>query len=401
MDLSSGYPLWLVRYGTPYDYPKLQENIQTDVVIMGGGISGALVSYYLTNAGIENVVVDGRTIGFGSTCASTSLLQYEIDTPLFELEQMIGAYNAVRAYRLCDQAIDALETIAHKIKFADFERQGSLYYAAVQKDASFIEKEFAARKKYGFNVALFSKEDIKTNFGFSAPNAIYSKQGAQTNAYSFTHALHQHSIKKGAKVFDRTCISTINHHKNGLNITTENGCNIKAKKMVYATGYESVKYIDKKIVDLQSTYAMCSEQGNGFDAPFKNKAMLWNTANPYLYMRTTSDNRILIGGRDEKFQNAKKRDALLPEKKTALLKDFEKMWPGVEMKPEFSWCGTFGSTRDGLPYIGEYKKLPHSYFALGFGGNGITFSLIAAEILKDIIAGKKNTEQEIFSFDRS
>ena len=127
---------------------------------------------------------------------------------------------------------------------------------------------------------------------------------------------------------------------------------------------------------------------------------MWNTDDPYLYLRTTQDNRILIGGRDEQFFNPKKRDDLLPDKAKALVKDFKKMYPDVLFKPEFSWCGTFGSTKDGLPFIGEYPGLPNSYFALGFGGNGITFSLIAAEIIRDLIVGKKNNDQEIFSFSR-
>jgi glycine/D-amino acid oxidase-like deaminating enzyme len=109
MNLSSGYPFWLIRYGLPYDYPQLQEDLKTDVLIIGGGISGALVSYYLTQAGVNNVVADARTIGLGSTCASTSLLQYEIDTPLCKLQHITGLKNAVRAYRLCYESIDKLE----------------------------------------------------------------------------------------------------------------------------------------------------------------------------------------------------------------------------------------------------------------------------------------------------
>ena len=128
--------------------------------------------------------------------------------------------------------------------------------------------------------------------------------------------------------------------------------------------------------------------------------MLWNTADPYLYLRTTADNRILIGGRDEPFFNPKQRDKLLQKKTRQLVSDFKNIYPDVKLKPEFSWCGTFGSTKDGLPYIGSYKKLANSYFALGFGGNGITFSLIAAEILTDIITGKKNKFSQLFSFDR-
>jgi glycine/D-amino acid oxidase-like deaminating enzyme len=127
---------------------------------------------------------------------------------------------------------------------------------------------------------------------------------------------------------------------------------------------------------------------------------LINAADPYLYMRSTKDRRILIGGRDEEFYSPAKRDLLLPGKIKQLVKDFNKVFPDIEFKPEFSWAGTFGATKDGLPFIGHYKKLPNSLFALGFGGNGITFSLIAAEILTAVITGKKNNDTSIFSFER-
>jgi len=151
---------------------------------------------------------------------------------------------------------------------------------------------------------------------------------------------------------------------------------------------------------LQSTYACVSEQAKVHKSFWKDDVLIWNTANPYLYMRTTSDNRIIIGGRDEKYYDPVKRDRLIEKKTKLLAKDFSSLFPSIEFTPEFSWTGTFGSTKDGLPYIGEYKKLPNSLFALGFGGNGITFSLIAAEIIRDILLEKFNPDTELFSFER-
>ena len=208
-------------------------------------------------------------------------------------------------------------------------------------------------------------------------------------------------MKKGLKVFDRTFIEKINHQKNNVTLTTATGMILKTKKLIYATGYEAVKYIDKKIVALHATFACISEQANEQTVFWKDDALIWNTADPYLYMRTTPDKRIIVGGRDEEFYNPEKRKNLLQQKAKQLSKDFNKVFPGINFTQEFSWAGTFGATKDGLPFIGNYKKLPNSLFALGFGGNGITFSLIAAEILTDMITGKKNKNAAIFSFDRN
>ena len=401
MTLKAGYPFWLIKNGLPFTFPKLDHDVETDVAIMGAGISGALVRYYLVKAGIKCTTIDARTIGLGSTSASTSLLQYEIDTPLYRLIEMIGKEKAQRAYKLCSDAIDSIGEIVKDFKMHHgFNKKQSLYYAAYKKDVSWLKKEYEDRKEAGFKVKWLTPQEVKKEYGFDSHGAILSEQGAEVNAYMFTHCLlQQHNKGEDLNIFDRTTVSDIKHSESGVVLKTETGHTIKAKKLVYATGYEVVDFIDKDIVDLLSTYAVVSEQYN--ERPFwKDEVLIWNTADPYLYVRTTPDNRILVGGRDEDFSDPVKRDKLIDKKTKQLTRDINKLFPNLDFIPEFSWTGTFGATKDGLPYIGPYKKLPNSYFALGFGGNGITFSLIAAEIIRDMLEGKENKDVELFSFDR-
>jgi glycine/D-amino acid oxidase-like deaminating enzyme len=314
MNLSTGYPYWLINSGLPVNYPKLEQSIKTEIVIIGGGISGALTAYMLINAGLTCTVVDARTIGLGSTCASTSLLQYELDKPLSELSSQIGFQPAARAYTMCGEAIDKIEHISKKIKFPYFEKQKSLFFAAEKKDDKLIKSEFFYRKNAGFQVQHLEKKDIQKQFGFSATSAILSMQGATMDAYLFTHALFKASIKKGLLVFDRTIISKIKCEKNGVKLVTEKGHEIRAKKIVNASGYEITEFIGKKIVQLNSTYALASEHIQAPLPVWTDKTLLWNTADPYLYLRLTNDNRIIIGGRDEKFYNPERRDKLIKKK---------------------------------------------------------------------------------------
>jgi glycine/D-amino acid oxidase-like deaminating enzyme len=263
MTLKAGYPFWLIKDGLPFTFPKLDHDVETEVAIIGAGISGALVRYHLVEAGIDCVTLDARTIGLGSTCASTSLLQYEIDVPLHELIKMIGKEKAQRAYQLCSEAIDVLGEISEKMKLNTFERKKSLYYAAYKKDVHGLKKEYEARKEAGFDVSYLDENELEAEFGIKAHGAILSQQGAQTNAYMFTHCLLQHK-KRGQElnIFDRTPVTKIKHSKSGVVLKTESGYTVKAKKLIYATGYEVVDFIDKKIVDLLSTYAVVSEQYN-------------------------------------------------------------------------------------------------------------------------------------------
>jgi glycine/D-amino acid oxidase-like deaminating enzyme len=400
MKLSSGYPLSLIKNGLLFSYPKLERDIKTDVLVLGGGISGALAAHYLIQEGIDCTLVDARTIGLGSTCASTSLLQYEIDTLLHQLIEMVGEKKAVRSYKLGTLAIAKLGAIAAKTGMRDFEMKKSLYYAAYKKDISYLKKEFESRKSYGFKVKWLEEEQVFNQFGFSSPGGILSDVAATTDAYLLTHRLLQYNIIKGLKVYDRTQVDSIKHERRSVQLKTQEKFLITAKKLVYATGYEVVDFISKPIVKLTSTYAIASEAFNSPIKPGKTDAVIWNTAKPYLYLRSTNDNRIIIGGRDEEFFSHFKRDKLIPEKTKQLQKDFKKIFPLIPFKTEFSWAGIFGSTKDGLPYIGTYKKLPNSFFALGFGGNGITFSQVAGEIIASLIKGKKNKDAGIFSFER-
>ncbi|WP_153798810.1 NAD(P)/FAD-dependent oxidoreductase [Foetidibacter luteolus] len=398
MNLQSGYPYWLISAGLPYSYPKLQKDYRKDVVVLGGGISGALIAHAFCEAGIDCAVIDGRSIGLGSTCASTSLLQYQIDEPLQQLAEKRGLKVAERAYAACAASIDSLQAIAKTIKYKELERKKTLFFASSKKDTAIINKEYELHKAAGFKVEKLESGDIKKLFGFDKPNALYSNHSAVTNAYTFTHALLQHNLKKGLEVFDRTKVVDITHHQRSVQLVTEERCTITCRYLVYATGYEVVNHIRKHVVDLQSTFAVISEQ---MEPAFKwhDDCLIWETKTPYLYMRSVG-NRILVGGRDEEFSNPAKRDALIKRKSALLEQDVKKLFPGMPFKPEFRWAGTFGSTKDGLPYIGKYKPLSNSFFALGFGGNGITFSAIAAEIIAQQILGKKHPDIDLYSFDR-
>lgn len=400
MNLRSDSPYWLLRHGIVSSYPSLQKNIKTDVAIMGGGISGALVARELNKAGFTTIVLDRRHIGTGSTAASTALLQYEIDTPLHKLMNMVGEKNAVESYLLCRKAIYTIEDICKKLPATGlYSQKPSLQFASFKKDVADLKKEYTLRKQAGISLQWLEEEAVQKKFGFTKPAALLSKDGAEADAYAITHALLFQLNKKGVQVFDNTEVSHIHHHKKNIELITDAGIKITAKKLVIACGYESQQYINHQVQTLYSTYAIASEPFAEKDFWYKN-ALIWETADPYLYMRTTADKRIIIGGKDIPFTGRVKRDQLLTAKARDLEKSFSKLFPGIAFKTDFKWTGSFATTKDGLPYIGSIAERPHTYFALGFGGNGITFSVIAAEIIRDLLVQKKNTDAAIFSFDR-
>ncbi len=400
MKLRSKEPYWLLKNGLINTYPSLQKNISCDVLVVGGGITGALMSYQFSKEGYKTVLIDKRDVSLGSTSASTSLLQYEIDEPLYSLIDKVGENAAVDTYLEGVKVIERLGKIIKSLKAnCGFEFKKSVFIAHSQKDAAWLATEFEHRKRVGLSVKWLSKAQLKRDYGAKGEGAILSEAGASTDVYQLVHCLLDFSSKhQGLQVYDHTELLKVHYDKNKCWVDVEGGSTITTKKIIYATGYETQTMLKDKIVDLISTYAFVSE-------PLKvpqhiKRTMFWDTEDPYLYMRSTDDGRILVGGEDEQFKNPERRDFLIEKKQEKLLEKITEKFDGLKIIPDYSWAGTFGVTKDALPYIGEHPDYPNSYFVLAFGGNGITFSVMGMQILSDAMLGKHNKFLEYFRFKR-
>jgi glycine/D-amino acid oxidase-like deaminating enzyme len=398
MDVRSNEPFWLVKNGIPHSYPSLRTDASCDVLVVGGGITGALMAHACMEKGYNTLLIDKREIAYGSTSATTSMLQYEIDVPLYKLKEMIGEQGAVASYKACRDAIYKLADIVKEIKSScAFEQKQSVYFAGKSKDLKWLKEEYEARKQAGFEVKWMDKKELKEAFGLITEGAILSADGGSVDAFCLAHDLLHYNVKRGLQVFDKTELKKVKYEKDGVKVQLHTGAEIRTKHIIYCTGYETQQLLPEKIVNLKSTYAMVSEK-NDRHPEICEKTLFWNTDSPYLYMRTTEHGRMLVGGEDEGFKNAVRRDLLLGRKRDRLLKTLEKYLPESEFIEDFCWAGTFGETKDGLPYIGAHNKFPNSYFVLGFGGNGITFSVTGMDMV--MMEGRPDLLSYYFRFGR-
>lgn len=401
MDLKSSEPFWLVKNGMPHCYPSVASDINTEILIIGAGITGSLIAHQCIKDGYDTTIIDRRDVANGSTSATTSMLQYEIDIPLYQLKDLIGSEAAVESYQACLESITKLKKITKKINSnCGFKSKKSLFFAAYKKDVPWLKEEFEARKKEGFDVKWLEAEDIEKKFEFKNTfGGILSKDGGSIDAYTLCHELLHHNSEKGLKVFDKTNIKETKYSKDSVTVITDNNSIITAKKIIYCNGFESTEIIKEDFVKLLSTYAIVSEQDAIVPKKLRN-TLVWNTAQPYLYLRTTDDNRLLIGGEDIDVTDGDQRDDLISYKTSQLEKKLTKLMPDYSFKTDYSWTGIFGETKDGLPYIGEHSDFKNALFVLGFGGNGITFSVIGMKIISDLLKGKQNKLAHHFRFGR-
>lgn len=399
MDVRSNEPFWLIVNSLPQSYPSLQQSITSDILVVGAGITGALMAYKLINEGKKVIMVDRRDICNGSTAASTSMLQYEIDVPLHKLIEQSGLTCAVSSYQNCEKAITDIKKIVDKIKSkCAFEYKKSVYFASSKKDIPFLKNEFEARREHGFNVKWLAKEDLN-KMGLNAYAAIESKSGAVMDVFQFANDLLKYCSDKGLEIYDRTDIKEIKVKNDKLIAKTREDYFIEVNDVIHCTGYESIETVKEHIVNLKSTFALASEAYVKVPQAFKN-TIYWNTDAPYLYFRSTDDNRIVMGGGDRDFKNAARRDALLPRKEKELTKSFKKCFPEIPFIADYSWAGTFGETKDGLPYFGKIDPQKNEHYILGFGGNGITFSVMGMDAMINSINKTPHSYLEYYKFGR-
>jgi glycine/D-amino acid oxidase-like deaminating enzyme len=263
-----------------------------------------------------------------------------------------------------------------------------------------LEEECVVRRQAGIEVDFLTAQDIRDRFSFRRPAALLSSLAGEVDAFRLTHKLIAAAAKLGLEVHDRTVVSGLDPGKHSVALRTKDGCRIQAKKVVFATGYETPVYLDMKIVKLTSTFALATAPGQSFDGWGEERCLIWETARPYFYARTTQDGRAIIGGADKPFATAHRQEKLIRLQSGKLKAQFARLFPAIPVDVDWIWGGTFGETPDGLPYIGTVPQFPHGLFALGYGGNGITFSYVAAELLVDLFLQRRNPDLEIFRFDR-
>ncbi|SDF83775.1 Glycine/D-amino acid oxidase [Fontibacillus panacisegetis] len=418
MKLHAGKYLWPHYMKQVPDYPTLKHDINCDCLIIGGGIGGALCSYLLSLQGIRAVLVDKGKIAGGSTLASTGLLQYASDKMLTSFIHTFGERASVHFYRLCEQAMLRLKEIGYHLQQQQpplkidnpvphslISERATLYLASNHSDISLLRTEYENLRKHGFTAEWWNKEKIADKLPFHRHAAIYTQNDAEMDPFAFVHALISYAATKGLAVFENTPITghTFIDDKAGV-ICRSRKVQIQTKHVIYATGYETQEFKKDRGTSLTSTYVIVTEPINYSDKidPWYERCMIWETARPYCYMRTTPDGRILAGGLDERLNGKPLTEGRRFQKSRDLMQMVHNMIPNASnLNVEFFWEAVFGGTNDGLPFIGPHPKYPNCYFLEGYGGNGTVCTMIAAEMITDILTGKPRPDLGIFSLTRS
>lgn len=367
------------------DYMTFTGNLTTEVLVVGGGMSGAMIANELVHDGHEVVVVDASTPGLASSDGNTGIVQYCSDMSLKEMIGKWGTRHAVDFYKLSLEGMAQLNALVKRVDTeVGYKPTHSLFLAGSKDGVKEIKQQQKALNKHGFPAEFVDEESLENGFGLKAHGAMRTAQDANLNPYKMVQALHKNSMAHGARIYKNAKMTSYVKQNDGYLVRIGNR-RIHANTLILAMGYAQDAYTPiEQDVERNTTYSFVT-------APIEGKLwakqdMIWDDQDPYTYFRVTEDRRLIVGGRDR--SGARLSGLKKIERETdSLLSKIKRYYPPLDASITHRWQSVFGESKDGLPFIGRDANDPNLYFAFGFGGNGTCYCAMASIMMRDFLAG--------------
>ena len=353
------------------EFPKLKGDIKTDVLIIGGGMCGILCAYFLELHGVDYVLAEANRIGTGITSNTTAKITSQHGLIYNKLIKSLGSEKASLYLNANENAVKEYQRIAQSID-CDFEYKDAYTYSL--SDVAKIEDEISALKGLGFEADFFDELPLP----FKIKGAIRFKNQAQFNPLKFIA-----QISGGLNIYEHTFIRDISDH-----VAISDSAKITANKIIVATHFPFINTHGAYFIKMYQSrsYVIALENAPQISGMYVDEKQNGMSFRNY-------KNLLFIGGGDHR---TGKNSGGWGE-----LRNFAaKYYPRA--KEIAAWATQDCMSLDSIPYIGHYSKnTPFLYVASGFNKWGMSFSMVAASVLCDMVRDIKNPLEALFSPSRS
>ncbi len=379
------HPIW-TEFKRNRKFPLLPHNIGVDVAVIGGGLAGVTSAYKLAKEGKRVLLLEADRIGEGATEYTTAMITQEVDTDISDLVKIFGEEKARLVWQAGADAIDMIEQIVKDEKIeCDFKRVPGFIYASTEDQTKGLQEDFETSQSLGFdgNFSSSGKLALK-HFGiWEIPNQ------AKFHPLKFLFKLSEVISDLGVEIHEKTEATDIEATDDKIVVQTKSG-KVIADYSIMAT-YQPFKNPIQTFMKkgMYRSYMMEFAIPKG-TLP---EAIYWDCSNPYYYFRIDPQEEydsLIMGGADHRSEIKLDKEKGFKD----LENYFKQILPDVNYEIKREWTGPILEPSDGLALIGEYH--PRELIATAFSGNGMTYSMISAEILTDLVLGKHNAYAHIF-----
>jgi glycine/D-amino acid oxidase-like deaminating enzyme/nitrite reductase/ring-hydroxylating ferredoxin subunit/DMSO/TMAO reductase YedYZ heme-binding membrane subunit len=368
-------------------YPKLEGDADCDVVVIGGGISGAMTAWNLARKGMSAIILEKNRIASGDTAYTTGFLLRIPDTSIGKLVELYGAAAVKQVFEAAGEAQDSLRSIIRENGIRCGFSDCPAYYCSAAKADGTLREEWEAIRE-----ACPGTSFTRKKLGAGMKEAVEFDGEGQFNPRAFIFGLLGSPPSRSIRVFEDSEALEVAVGE-GVTVKTASG-SVRAKKAVVCSGLPIAAFAGiRKLVQPKVTYAIAARYPG---KPPIAKALFWDTSDPYFYFRRLDERTVILGGSDRR--PGEKSDGKDPHE---ALSDFlgERMGSGAEITN--AWSGTVFESPDGLPFASEHPAYEGRVFVCcGFGGNGLVMGALAGSIAADLASGTANRHSALFSFAR-
>lgn len=383
-------PLWLDT-AVINKSPQQTGQVNVDVCIVGGGITGLTAAVLLKEAGKSIAIIDIARIGRGESSHTTAHLTEKID---IDYRELISSFGTERAQLACQSTRRAIDRIEENCKIYDiqcgFERVSGYLFTEDHSTIDFIEEESEAALDLGVPNELVFNAPLP----FPIQRAMRLDHQAQFNPFQYIAGLTQQlrNADDLCFIFEETRMLAVEEGE-PCRVTTDRGT-IIADEVFIATNVPSLNrfFLQSKIASYR-TYSMAFRCRDSFE--FRN--LYWDIEDPYHYIRSYEHNGIpylIVGGEDHKTGQ---------EEHTSVHFQRLEKWARRRFQIEsidYRWSGQIIQPVDGLPYIGRNTLSDHVFVATGYSGAGMTLGTVAGMLVSDMIIGRQNPWVDLYSAGR-
>lgn len=369
-------------------YPYLTENIDTEVLIVGGGVAGALALYQFVEKGYSCVLVDESRFGLRSTSITTALLQYELEDNYEDLLKIMPETDVKASYELGSLGLKEVKRIISELgNHCGFEINDTILLSNSARDKKALQKEYEYRRSMGYPVKFYDEANNPTPFQLKA--AVFSDHGgARLNPCCFTFQLLESASRKNARLYENTKIKKLSYKGAKIIAAAQYGACITADKVIIASGYDKILGTKRKFCQKQLTYNIAVTPPEDMD---DLKLLVRDNKKNYHYLRQLPNGKIIFGGGDTRLFKQGIRQNISHKKYYELLDYLNHSFlsEGGIISIDRAVSGVFGVTPDNLGVAGFDKDHPNLMYCLGYGANGILFAAIGAKLLAEECGGHK------------
>lgn len=358
---------WFDRKERPL--PALEGTLNTDVVVIGGGMMGLMCARTLRARGQRVCLLEAETCGAGASGRSSGLITPDSELEFCDLVRQFGNEEAPKLWEFASGGVHAIRRAILEDQIdCDLLVQDALFAAATSGGAKLISAEYAARNAFGYSATFYSRESLSSILGSSAYfGALRFGDTFSIDAYRACTGLRQRLLDTGALIFERSPVTRI--LENGVETAA---ASVRAPTVIVCTDrfLPTLGLARREVYHVQTFLAISERLGSSdFDRIFPSgPLMVWDTDLTYKYFRLTGDRRLLIGG-GTLITTYSRREKHRPEQVARQLTHYlAARFPDVRVKFTACWPGLIGISKDFAPVVGRHPRYSSVHYAAGAAG---------------------------------